>query len=213
VTSGGEIPALPALAGRLAPFPASIAHVTDARIRELADAYRDSVARLFPGADVLTDKRPDNFLLIGLAKRLFPASKILHTLRDPVDTCLSTFFLHLDHALAYAKDLGHIAHYYAQYRRLMAHWKTLYPRDILDFHYDRFVRDPRHVLEPALAFCGLDWDDRCLAFHERRSLVRTASVWQVREPLYQRASGRSRAYDQHIAPLRDALKAFYPPAS
>lgn len=213
VTAGGEVATLPELARQLAPFPASVSAIDAERRRVLADAYRAAVARLYPAAQVLTDKRPDNFLLIGLAKLLFPDAKILHTVRDPVDTCLSTFFLHLDHAMTYASDLTHIAHYYGQYRRLMAHWKTLYPDDIHDFEYDRFVRAPRETLEPALRFCGLEWDERCLAFHERGSLVRTASVWQVREPLYQRSSGRSLSYAGRIASLRAALDAFYPRAS
>jgi tetratricopeptide (TPR) repeat protein len=213
VTAGGEIPTLPALAGQIAPFPESVARLGAARLQDIAHTYRAAVARLYPDADVLTDKRPDNFLLVGLAKLIFPRARILHTVRDPVDTCLSTYFLHLDHGLAYAKDLMHIAHYYSQYRRLMAHWKSLYPDDIHDFDYDRFVRAPRETLEPALRFCGLGWDDACLAFHKRAALVRTASVWQVREPLYQRSSGRARAYANRVAPLRAALGAFYPPAS
>ncbi len=213
VTAGGEIPALPAMAQQLSPFPEAVETLAPERLKAIADVYRLSVARLHPETDLLTDKRPDNFLLLGLAKLIFPAAKIIHTVRDPVDTCLSTFFLHLDHGMAYAKNLDHIAHYYQQYRRLMSHWKALYPHDIFDFDYDKFVRTPRETLEPALRFCGLDWDERCLAFHERASLVRTASVWQVREPLYQRSSGRSRAYEKHIAPLRAALSAFYPPAS
>lgn len=213
VTAGGEIPALPALVGELSPFPGSIQAVTPERRRVLAATYRDTVRRLHPAADLLTDKRPDNFLLVGLAKLLFPTAKVLHTVRDPVDTCLSTYFLHLDHALAYARDLDHIAHYFAQYRRLMAHWKTLYPADIHDFDYDRFVRAPRETLEPALQFCDLAWDERCLRFHERESLVRTASVWQVREPLYQRSSGRAQAYAPHVTSLRAALADFYAPAS
>lgn len=213
LTAGGEIPTLPALASQLAPFPASVATLDAERRRAIADAYRTSVARLYPDAGLLTDKRPDNFLLVGLAKLIFPGAKILHTVRDPVDTCLSTFFLHLDHAMAYANDLGHIAHYYGQYRRLMAHWKTLYPGDIHDFDYDAFVRAPQGTLDAALRFIGLSWDDRCLTFHERASLVRTASVWQVREPLYLRSSGRAQHYENRIAPLREALKQFYPPAS
>jgi tetratricopeptide (TPR) repeat protein len=213
LTAGGEIPALPTLAAQIAPFPEAAAEISDARRRSIAEAYRTTVSALHPGAGIVTDKRPDNFLLIGLAKRLFPDAKILHSVRDPLDTCLSIYFLHLDHSMAYAKDLRHIAHYYAQYRRLMAHWKALYPADIHDFDYDAFVRAPRAALEPALGFLGLGWDERCLVFHERASLVRTASVWQVREPLYQRSSGRAQKYMDRIGALRDALARYYPAAS
>jgi tetratricopeptide (TPR) repeat protein len=213
ISVGGEMPMLPEIARALAPFPEALASLEAAAINRLADTYRAGAERRNPGADILTDKRPDNFLLVGLAKRLFPDAKIIHTVRDPLDTCLSIFFLHLDHGMAYATDLAHIGHYFAQYRRLMAHWKALYPKDIHDFDYDAFVRSPRETLEPALRFCGVEWDERCLAFHERASLVRTASVWQVREPLYARSSGRAERYRSRLGVLREALREVYPAAS
>jgi len=108
--------------------------------------------------------------------------------------------------MGYALDLGDIAHYYRQYRRLMAHWRSLYGDDILDFDYDDFVREPRPAVERLLDFCGLDWEEGCLSFHRTANAVKTASVWQVREPLYQRSSGRWRNYARQIEPLRAALQ-------
>ena len=211
VTAGGELDFLPRLAAqRLAPFPASVAGLDDARCREFADEYRAELAQKFPqGSDgrYLTDKRPDNFQLVGLIKRLFPDAKIIHTLRDPMDTGLSVFTQHLNLRVAgYSADLGDIGHYYGQYRRLMAHWKSLYGEDILDFDYDQFVREPRPALEKLLAFLGLDWDDACLQFHTQKSTVKTASYWQVRQPLNAKASGRWRPFGEHLAPLRAALR-------
>jgi hypothetical protein len=107
--------------------------------------------------------------------------------------------------MGYALDLMDVAHHYRQYRRLMAHWKALYGEDILDFDYDAFVREPRVSVERLIAFLGLDWNEECLAFHRRSNVVKTASVWQVREPLYQRASGRWRNYTRQLAPVREAL--------
>jgi Sulfotransferase family len=171
------------------------------------------VATLFPGVAYGTDKRPDNFLYIGLIKSLFPAARIIHTTRDPLDNCLSVYFLHLDHGMGYALDLGDIAHYYAQYRRLMAHWKALYPDDILDFDYDRFVGEPRPSVQGLLSFCGLDWHEDCMHFQRARNAVKTASVWQVREPLYQRSSGRWRHYERHLAELKEGLRDLAPRAT
>ena len=110
--------------------------------------------------------------------------------------------LHLNYAL----DLMDTAHYYRQYRRLMTHWKALYGADILDFDYDAFVREPRPAVERLLAFCGLDWEDDCMSFHRVQNAVKTASVWQVREPLYLRSSGRWRNYARHLGPLRAHLE-------
>ncbi len=206
VTAGGEIPYLPALVSRaLAPFPASMARLTQQHLREIAAGYLQALARLFPGGDRVTDKRPDNFLYVGLIKRLFPRARIVHTTRNALDNCLSIYFLHLDQRMSYALDLLDTGHYYVQYRRLMSHWKSLYGEDILDFDYDALVQSPKAQIEKLVSFCGLEWNDACLNFHEAKSAVRTASVWQVREPLYRRSSGRWRNYAAQLAPLREYL--------
>src|ERR1700682_5501845 len=101
-------------------------------LESLAGGYRKTLARLFPGAPCVTDKRPDNYLYIGLIKTLFPDARIIHTTRDPLDNRLSVYFAHLDPALRYAFALLDIAHHLRQYRRLMAHWRSLYRDDILD---------------------------------------------------------------------------------
>jgi hypothetical protein len=207
VTAGGEIDFLPTIVRtELAPFPARMAQVTPQQLEQLAARYLDTLSKLFPGADQVTDKRPDNFLYIGLIKSLVPNARIIHTTREPLDNCLSVFFLHLDHSMGYALDLMDTGHYYRQYRRLMAHWKALYGADILDFDYDVFVREPRAAVEKLLAFCGLEWNEDCMSFQRVSNAVKTASVWQVREPLYQRSSGRWRNYERHLAPLREYLR-------
>lgn len=207
VSAAGEIPFLPNLAQRaLAPFPDRMRTVTPAELGQLAAQYLGELQRLFPEAGVVTDKRPDNFLYIGLIKSLFPRARIVHTVRHPLDNGLSIHFLHVDHRIGYALDLGDIAHYYRHYRRLMAHWAALYGQDILDFDYDVLVRDPGPAVGRLLEFCDLPWDDGCLAFHTVGNAVKTASALQVREPLYRRASGRWRNYAAHLDPLRQALE-------
>jgi hypothetical protein len=202
VTAGGELDLLPRLAQSfLTPFPQAAAGLSATACSELADRYRRDLATLFPGADLVTDKRPDNFLLIGLIKRLFPDARIVHTTRDPLDTCLSIFFLHLDPQLAWALDLEDIGHYFSQYRRLMAHWAALFGPDILEFSYDALVHQPQPALERLLAFCDLPWEEGCLTPSGRGAAVKTASVWQVREPLYRRSSGRSLHYRRELEPL------------
>jgi tetratricopeptide (TPR) repeat protein len=203
VAAGGEIDFLPTLVRtELSPYPARMAQLARPRLEEIAARYLASLSRLFPGAANVTDKRPDNFLHIGVIKTLFPDARIVHTTRDPLDNCLSIYFLHLDHSMGHALDLMDTGHYYRQYRRLMAHWKARYGADILDFDYDSFVRAPRPAVERLLEFCGLGWEENCLSFHRATNAVKTASVWQVREPLYQRSSGRWRNYARQLAPLR-----------
>lgn len=211
VTAGGELDYLRRIAmGGPAPFPASVASPDTARDTIVADEYRRHLARLFPdgaAGSFITDKRPDNFVLIGFIKRLFPAAKIVHTVRNPLDNGLSVFMQHLNPKVAgYSCDLGDIGHHYSQYRRLMAHWKTIYGDSIFEFDYDDFVREPKPALGRLLDFLGLPWEDQCLDFHNLGNTVKTASYWQIRQPLHAKASGRWHNYESHLGPLRQALK-------
>ena len=206
VIAGGELDLIPALAAGIRPYPEALASADPSVFDQLSRAY---VAGLpdAPSGAIVTDKRPDNFLHIGLIKAMFPDARIVHTVRNPLDNLLSLYFLHLDPGMAYALDLEDAAHWHGQYRRLMAHGKALYGADIHDVDYDELVREPRPVIERLLGFCGLDWEDSCLAFHTTERAVKTASVWQVREPLYRRSSGRWKNYERHLRPLIDALEA------
>jgi hypothetical protein len=211
VVAGGEIDWLLRLAAeRMAPFPASARLLDDAKASALGDEYRAELHRLFPAATAsgyITDKRPDNFQIIGLIKRLLPGVKIIHTVRHPVDNGLSVFMQHMNTEVTpYATDLRDIGHYYGEYRRLMAHWKLLYGEDILDFDYDAFVREPEPQLRRLLGFLDLPWDPACLQFHAMRNTVKTASYWQVRQPLYGNASGRWKRYLPKLGPLLEGLQ-------
>lgn len=212
VLAGGERPFFPALAGGpLAPYPARLAALDDARCAALAGDYLAHRARLAPAgrasARWFTDKRPDNVLLLDLVKRVFPLAKILLTRRDPIDTGLSVFQQHLDQRQApYSSDLRAIGHYSGQLQRWVGHCKAAFGADLRVFDYDAFVRDPEAELRPLLDWLGLDWDPRCLAFHSRESSVKTASVHQVRRPLYADSSGRWRPYAQALQPMIDELR-------
>ena len=203
VVAGGELDLIPSIVDRSSPYPEAAGEPK--AIARARSVYIEGLSSNFPADKMVTDKRPDNFLHIGLIKALFPDARIIHTQREPLDNILSLYFLHLDPGMAYALDIEDAAHWYGQYQRLMDHWKSLYGADIFDVDYDELVKDPRSVAEPLLAFCGLDWDERCLSPHRVPGSVRTASVWQVREPLHQRSSGRWKNYR---AQLGELLKLF-----
>jgi tetratricopeptide (TPR) repeat protein len=214
VEPGGEMNLLPALiAGGLQPFPAALATASEPQLQRLADGYRQWIASAFPGAAHVTDKRPDNFFCIGLIKTLFPDALIVHTTRDPLDTCLSVFFLHLDHHMSYALDLLDTGHFYRQYRAVMAHWKKLYGSAIIDFDYDAFVRAPEPTGAALFAALGLGWDPRFLESPPAARSIRTASTAQVREPLYRHSSGRAHHYESELAELREYLADLLPALS
>ena len=203
VTAGGELDLIPALASGIDGYPEAVAAVDESTL----ERWRETYVRGLPTHPdrLLTDKRPDNFLHIGLIKTLFPGAKIVHTRRNPLDNLLSLYFLHLDPGMAYALDLADAAHCYGQHERLMAHWKALYPNDIFDLDYDQLVQEPKPVIEGLLGFLGLEWDGSLLDFHRGGTPVKTASVWQVRQPLHPRSSGRWRNYRVQLEPIAGLL--------
>jgi tetratricopeptide (TPR) repeat protein len=206
IVAGGEIDYFgPRLARLGLAFPEGLARPGADTWRALGTGYLDYLDRTFPTGRIVTDKRPDAFALLPLMRALFPNARFVHTVRDPMDTCLSIFFEQLDSGLSYATDLENAAHYYNQYRRLMARWKALFGDAIYDAVYDEFVIDPEATTRALLRFLDLDWHPGCLDFQHVANRVRTASVSQVREPLYRRSSGRWRNYERHLGTLRQTL--------
>ncbi len=206
VAAGGELDILPRLIAReLTPFPQALAGASPMRLQALAQRYLAELAQLAPHARWVIDKRPDNFLYVGLIKRLFPQARIVHTTRNALDNCLSIYFLHLDQQLGYALDLMDIGHYFSEYRRLMAHWKALYGPDIHDFDYDALVADPQPALSALCRFLDLPWSGGMPQVPAAGRAIKTASVWQVREPLYRHSSGRARHYETQLRALAEFL--------
>lgn len=185
--------------------PARAAAAADqAVIQRMAGGYLESV-NLSDQQLRFTDKMPTNFLLLGWIAICFPQARIIHTRRDPRDVCLSCYFQHFSPAVSFAFDLDHLVEYYSQYERLLAHWKTVLPGRILDIQYEELVEHPEELSRALIAHCGLDWDPACLKSHAVDSLVRTASRWQVRQPIYKSSRGRWRNYRKHIGPLLNAF--------
>jgi tetratricopeptide (TPR) repeat protein len=200
--AGGEYDFIPEIVRtRLQPYPKALAKTG----RDVPESLRrDYLSRLaatgYKGGPV-SDKRCDNFLHIGLIKSLFPAAKIIHTVRSPLDNAVSLFFQHFADGIDYSTDLDHLGHWLAQYRRMMRHWRTLYGPDILDFDYDSVVRDAEPAVGAMVEHCGLEWKSDMGA---GKAVVRTASAWQVRQPLHRRSSGRWHNYARHLESLRRA---------
>jgi hypothetical protein len=164
--------------------------------------YRASAQRV-------VDKMPDNYLMAGLIATLFPRARIVHCRRDVRDVALSCWMTRFRH-ITWASDLGHIAGRIANYQRLMEHWRQVLPVPMLEIDYEETVADLEGVARRLVAWCGLEWDPACLAFHENKRPVRTASVTQVRQPIYTRSVQRWRNYAEALAPLLAALEMFEP---
>jgi len=196
---------LPAILNAGEPFPECTARLGAATARRLGQDYLASLRRDAPESPRITDKMLGNYLRFGLIALILPGARVVHCRRDPVDTCLSCYFQNFAHGLRFTYDLRHLGAVYRGYERLMAHWREVLPLPILDVQYEELVADLEGKSRELVAFLGLDWDERCLAFHEQQREVRTASFWQVRQPLYRSSAGRWRRYQKHLGPLLEAL--------
>ena len=181
--------------------------VTREWVRTLGPRYLAGIKALAPPTDRITDKMPGNFPFIGLIHLALPNARIIHARRDAVDTCLSNFSKLYAGEQPFAYDLGELGRYYRAYERLMVHWHTVLPEGaILDVSYEEVVADLEGQARRIVGYCGLEWDDACLDFHKTERAVRTASVMQVRQPIYRSSVGRWRPYAHLLTPLLEALE-------
>ncbi|MHB8256706.1 MAG: sulfotransferase family protein [Acidiferrobacterales bacterium] len=197
---------LPALLGTSNHYPQCLDDFTRKNIDPIAQKYLDRLGGLAHNVVRVTDKMPHNFMALGLIDLLFPGARVIHCVRDPVDTCLSIYFQHFNDTHVYARDLSSLGQYYRQYQRLMAHWKTVLRIPLMDIQYEELVENQEDLSRRMIEFCELKWDDRCLRFHESVRFVTTPSYDQVRRPIYRKSVARWKNYEQFIEPLLSALR-------
>jgi Flp pilus assembly protein TadD len=148
-----------------------------------------------------SDKTPHNFANLGMMQTLLPGSRVIHCIRDPRDTCLSCYFQQLAAGNNWSYDLDHLVAYYKDYSRLMDHWRKVLDIPILDVHYEDIVSDIETQTRRMLEFVGLEYNADCVEFHESERRTHTASLDQVRQPLYASSVGRWKHYEKHLGPL------------
>ena len=172
--------------------------------RRVADDFLATLRAFGAGAKKITDKMPDNFLLLGLIHRVFPNATLIHCRRHPIDTALSILATDFNSPLEYASEPGDLVFFYRQYERMMAHWRKVLPSDrLIEVDYEALVADPEPQTRRLIAACGLEWNDACLAPHRNTRKVETASVWQVRQPIYRTSVERWRRYEPWLGELRE----------
>ncbi|MBL8763432.1 MAG: sulfotransferase [Phycisphaerae bacterium] len=215
VTALGELDDINTLAHALpqrlrtpARYPSAAAGLTPDLVGVLAAEHlRALESRADPArADRITDKMPANYLHVGLIACLFPRATIIHCTRDPMDTCFSCYATQFSAAHPYTNSLALMAIAYRQYVRLMEHWRTILGVRMLDVSYEKLVADPEAGARAVVEFCGLPWDPVCLRFHESRRVVTTASIDQVRRPVYDSSIGRAARFERHLGALRAGLE-------
>lgn len=180
-------------------------NLTTENINKYTASYLDALRKNKIDARRIVDKMPDNFLHLGLINILFPNATIIHSIRNPLDTCLSCYFQpFLFHPWSY--DLDWIANRYRFYRQAMNHWEKNLPEGkIIDIHYEQLVKDNETKTRELIAKCGLEWSNKCLEFYKEKRAINTASLWQARQPIYTSSSKRWHHYSKHLAGLAQAL--------
>jgi tetratricopeptide (TPR) repeat protein len=219
VHGAGELPHLGTMVNTLSQrlggtekYPECMQSISAAAVRVLAGEYEQALVQASAGRKSpeaihrVVDKMPSNYLNLGLIATLFPRAKIVHCRRDPVDTCLSCYFQNFQESIPYTLDLRHLGQYYRDYERLMAHWSHVLPIPVFDLSYEELTAHQESTTRRLLAHCGLEWDERCLRFHETARAVQTASLLQVRQPMYRRSVGRWKRYEAYLGPLLEELR-------
>jgi tetratricopeptide (TPR) repeat protein len=207
IHGAGELPILPRIAVEIGGMPEGVAALTAERLAQLGEAYVERVGAPPAGKSRWVDKFTGNFAYAGLIRLILPEARIIHSRRDPVDACLSCYAAYFNSpALAFAYDMTELGRYCRDYLALMAHWRAVLPETrFLEIDYEAVVDDLETEARRMIAFLGLPWDPACLDFHLTRRPVRTASVSQVRRPIYSSSVGRWRAHAAELAPLLEAL--------
>jgi len=208
----GETNALIKTIGGQFPFHRTAAPL-ERHFARLADDYLEAVRPARHRASPrFVDKMLDNYLHIGMIHLLFPRAVILHSIRDPLDTCLSIYrqlFTGEGNECCY--DLADIGGEYARYRQMMAHWQAVLPGRVVEISHEVLVDDPQTEIRRLITeVCGLPWEEGCLSFHQSDHPVSSASSLQVRQPIGRSSLGRWRAYRRHLGPLKEALGPYAP---
>jgi tetratricopeptide (TPR) repeat protein len=174
-----------------------------AGLKRLSQRYCDGVQIILDRADCeltpdrFVDKMPDNYLYLGLLALVFPRATFVHVHRDTRDVALSCWLTNF-RSIRWANDPTHLTGRIREHARLMAHWRAVLPLPICEISYERLVADFESESRRLVTACGLGWEPACMQFHQTVRPVRTASVTQVRQPLYRSAVGRWKNYEAHL---------------
>lgn len=212
ISGGGELPALPFILDQVMDaFAAAggpgrtLDESTRSGAREVY--FRQIKEFKLDALPFLTDKQPTNFLAVGLIRVLFPAARIIHIRRKPLDTGFSIFRRNFSKRWPFAFEQGSIAHYYGLYARIMRHWRNKYPNAVAFVQYENLVDDFEGELRRLLDWCGLPWDDNCVDYQNSDRAVITFSAVQVRKGASRSNSGSAEPYLEFLRPMADALAA------
>jgi len=172
----------------------------------LGDTYVKSTRPKSLQNDRFIDKFPQNYLNCGLIHAALPNARIVHLVRDPMDSCYAIYKTFFTRAYPFSYDQEELGKYFLAYERLMDHWRSTLGDAILDVSYEALVNETEQQTRRLLEYCGLPWQDSCLEFHKSAAPSTTASASQVRRPIYRNSIGRWRDYEKELRPLAKVLR-------
>ena len=205
VCARGETTDVADLTKKIDYYPDGVRNLSPEKLDALADGYVRRLRALAPLASRFTDKMPGNYLYLGLINQVFPDARIINCRRDPRDICVSQYMLDFATGHYYSYNLETLAGAIKIYQDIMAYWHEVLPISILDVRYEDLIADPRSQVAKILDFCGLEWEEACLAFHASKRQVVTASYDQVRQPLYTKSVARWKNYEKYLEPVNRIL--------
>ncbi len=186
-------------------YPGSLAKLSRDELSSFGQAFINDTRIHRDGAPFFIDKMPNNFRHIGLIRLMLPNAKIIDARRHPMACCFSGYKQLFAEGQEFTYDLGDLGQYYSDYIALMDHWDDVLPGFVLRVEHEQLVGDLEGEVRRILDFCGLAFEESCIAFHENKRLVRTPSSEQVRQPIFTTALEQWRHFSAHLAPLADAL--------
>ncbi len=208
IHGAGELNHIQNIAGGFGAFPESLPDFTPEKLHQLGQNYLNKIASLASGRPHVVDKMPINFALVGFIHLILPGARIIHSRRDAADTCLSCYSKLFSVGQGFTYNQAELGRFHRGYQKLMAHWREILPpTHFLEVDYEAVTEDPEAQARRMIEFLGLDWDPACLDFHKAGRAVKTASVNQVRRPVYKTSAGRWRKHEQHLGRLLEALNA------
>jgi hypothetical protein len=182
-------------------FPECMNNAKPSDIHQMGAWYTRRRKEQAPDALAVTDKLPQNFQYLGLAAMSLPNVRIIHCVRNPMDTALSCYFQGFRNPLCWSNRLEWLGPYIQQYQRLMNHWRAVLPIPIHEVRYEDLVANPETSIRNLVDFCGLEWDINALSHHESKRSIATASYAQANQPIYKSSVGKSERYTAHLKPL------------
>jgi len=184
------------------PFHTWVLQLSDHAFAELGEQYLEKAWKLAPDKNYIIDKMPSNCFYIGMIYRMLPTAKIIHAIRDPMDSCFSCFTHLFKESMTFAYDQTALGNYYALYAETMKHWQLVAPENtVFDLPYEQMVEHTELCSKQLIAHIGLPWDPNCLQFYKNDRIVKTASLTQVRKPIYKTSVKRWQHFADALQPL------------